>query len=741
MYDPIACTFDLETTVGTYLGRKGSPFSDGGINLCSSGFLFDDGEYQDAYHVRPDAEGILQGTARGSDDWRDAFPDLTGIDVLVGHNIKFDLLWYWRHPRLEEFLARGGRIWDTAYAEYLLSGQFYNLAMPEHLRPSLRDSAKRRGLTLKLDVVKAMWDKGIRTEDIPEDVLLEYQHGDCITTQELFRDQLAQAERQTQTHMIIERMDGLLATTEMEFNGLKIDLDKAKVQQEALEDMIEELREQLQVHIPTMPAELEFNWASPNHLSALLFGGKLKYKKKADILDDEGNQTYYKTKVKTTVYKGGKPVIFKSGKNKGKVKTKLVDAWDYERGPKQKLFDFIHELPGVTKPHHAWKSSVEGRWSTKAKVLETLQKRGLPLVDDLLALRGAEKDLGTYYRRFNKGKWTGMLTMVDEEGFVHHNLNHFTTKTTRLSAERPNLQNLPGKGKSDVRDLFISRFGAEGRVCEGDYSQLEVVCKAVLSGDKELMRKLAIGLCLHCDWLSQMPFANGKSYEEIYKLCKVDHDPEWQAKRKRVKPITFGEAYGAGISSLAAESGLDAEVIADAIAKRRETYPDVYKFDDDNIESVKRSRRPSQLRTEEGMQAGIGYLRCITDTIYHFIEGDSPDWMRHKGIMTSFTPTTIKNYPSQGLGGEIMQVAIGRIFRWLLSNNRFDDLLLMINTVHDCVWFDYHVSVEGQLGEAKRIMEDVSPYFSSKYPRVQWDTEFPAEFEIGPSFGELEILH
>lgn len=141
------------------------------------------------------------------------------------------------------------------------------------------------------------------------------------------------------------------------------------------------------------------------------------------------------------------------------------------------------------------------------------------------------------------------------------------------------------------------------------------------------------------------------------------------------------------------------------------------------------------------MQAGIGYLRTATDTIYHFVEGDAPDWMKHKGTMTSFKPTTIKNYPSQGLGGEIMQVAIGRLFRWILENDRFNDQFLLINTVHDCVWIDLHKDKKPLLKVAQEIMEDVSPWFNEHYPGVDWgDTEFPAEFEVGPNFGELENI-
>jgi DNA polymerase I len=745
-----AVVFDVETTYGDYLSRVASPFSDGEIGLCAAGYKFRD-SYRGDYFVQPDGEGVRQGIQRGSEEWLASFPNLDGYEVLVGHNIKCDLLWFWRHPELERFLKRGGKIWDTLYAEYLLSGQFYNLQQLPHLVPSLENVARRRKVTHKLDVVKALWDAGVRTEDVQEQTLMEYLKGDCTSTSEIYDLQIAQAVRQNQLHMIEFRMDGLLATTEMEFNGMLIDMEEAEATLAELEKELAIRDADLQKYVPELPEHCEFNWGSSGQLSALIFGGMLKYEAPAIKYQEDGvTPQYYQKKIRVPVTDDdGNLVYFKSGKNAGKLKTRLETIPDIERGPKTRKEEFYHQLPGMVEGKAKWRtgsSKDETRpefiqYSTAAEILEEVAELGVPLVKDLLEKRGLEKDIGTYYRRFHRGKWTGMLTMVHPDGRIHHNLNHAITATSRLSSSKPNLQNLSGTGKSRVRKMFISRFGKDGRMAEGDYSQLEVVCKQVLSGDEELRRKLLMGLCQHCDWLSQMPFAEGKSYEEIYDLCKVQHVPEWVAKRKQVKPVTFGEAYGAGIPKLCASSGLDAETIEAAIALRRQVYHRMYAYDDENIEKVKASRRLSVLQTPNGNQAGIGYLRTATDTIYHFLEGDAPDWMQHKGIATSFSPTTIKNYPSQGLGGEIMQVSAGRVFRWLLANDRFDDLMLLCNTVHDCLWIDYHKSVEHHLFTVKEIMEDVCPFFNEHYPNVDWDTPFPAEFEVGPNMYDLEVLH
>lgn len=741
-------TFDVETSYAKHLGRKGSPFGET-IGLCSIGWLMKGHAFDDRYLVTENDDGIRVGIRPKTRPWLESFPDLTGIDVLVGHNIKFDLLWYWRHPHLEAFLKRGGVIWDTLYAEYLLSGQFYNIHQLPHLRPSLENVAKRRGGTEKMDMVAALWESGVRTEDINQEILLEYQEYDVRATDDIYVSQLAQAKRQNQLHMIQGRMEGLLATTEMEYNGLHIDMRVAEKLMHKLEEDIYMMEQDLDKYVPSdLPDALTFNWGSTKHLSALLFGGLIKYIDKELSLDADGNAQFFLKKIKEVVTDAdGNPVVYKSGKNAGKVKTRNVSVPDIERGPKVRNADFFYALPRQARPSSRWRCSewheeTNDYYSTSAAVLEEVaESQSVELIKNLLTLRQKQKDLGTYYKRLHKGKWTGMLTLVGDDDIVHHNLNHAVAVTARLSSSGPNLQNLPTSGKSDVKKVFTSRFGADGVMIEGDYSQLEVVCKGVSSDDENLLQALLDKVCFHCDWLALSPAGEGKSYDEIRQLATVDHDPIWVAKRSAIKPLTFGEAYGAGPKSLAESTGMAIEDVEAAIEARKLKYPDMYKYDADAILKVQRSRKPSAIRTPAGYTAGIGYLRSATDTVYHFIETDNPEFMVKKGEYTSFAPTQIKNYPSQGLGGEIMQVSCGRVFRWLLANDRFQDRMLMVNTVHDCMWLDAHKDVAHHAAEAQEIMEDVCPYFNERYPNVNWNTPFPAPFESGPDMFSMEHMH
>ena len=327
-----------------------------------------------------------------------------------------------------------------------------------------------------------------------------------------------------------------------------------------------------------------------------------------------------------------------------------------------------------------------------------------------------------------------MLTCVQYDGCVHGELNHAITVTTRLSGSNPNLQNIPKEGKSDVKKTFISRF-KDGVVAEIDYRQLEVVCKAVLSGDENLMEALRNKLDQHCEWLG---FATNLPYDEVLHRCKVLKDPVWIKKRQDIKSLTFSEAYGAGIAHMAEQAKLPADVVKAAMNRRKEKYPKLYEFDDKVMESVQSTRRITNMRTEGGYQRAVGYYKSPTCTLFHFLEGESLPWQQDQGIHTAFQPTRIKNYPPQGLGGEVMQVQNGRLVRELFKYG-LRDKIKMINTVHDSVYLDFYDEETAlkYLPAIAGLLEDVSMYFSLLYTDVAWTAEFPVDVDYGDNIMEV----
>jgi hypothetical protein len=215
------------------------------------------------------------------------------VDVLVGHNIKFDLLYEMAagNPYLRDFYKRGGRVWCTQYAEYLINGQERKFHMN-----AMDDIAPIYGGRVKVGGLKAMWDAGILTSQIDPDLLLDYligseeegrNSGDIGNTELMYLGQLKAAEELGMTTGIKLRMDGLCATIEMEFNGLKIDMRRAKTNLLKLNAAMELVQTDLAQYTASIPDEVQFNWNSNVHKSCILFGGTIKYSKQDTYLDPE----------------------------------------------------------------------------------------------------------------------------------------------------------------------------------------------------------------------------------------------------------------------------------------------------------------------------------------------------------------------------------------------------------------------------------------------------------------------
>ena len=96
------------------------------------------------------------------------------VDVLVGFNIKFDLLFEMvaDYENLAKFYRRGGRVWCCQYAEYLLRGQRRKFHMC-----SLDQIIESYGGRKKIDAVKQLWEDGVLTADIDPALLEDYLLG------------------------------------------------------------------------------------------------------------------------------------------------------------------------------------------------------------------------------------------------------------------------------------------------------------------------------------------------------------------------------------------------------------------------------------------------------------------------------------------------------------------------------------------------------------------------------------
>jgi len=727
--------WDIETSTHSEYKRKANPFSAENRVVCLGRSV---GTIADMQVGRP--VGLYYGRGPLSADWFTQLLD--GVRVLVGHNIKFDLLYALANPNSHpernldawmEWVAKGGMVWDTQLAEYLLRG----MESTAHML-ALDELAPVYGGNIKFDEVKALWQQGVDTADIPEDLLMRYllggtdengdwQHGDIGNTELIFLGQWQKAKERGQLRSILLNMGSLLFTIEAERNGMFVDKDLGYRLAGELKVKLDEAVLNLSKYLPA-DLPFEFNWSSRFHKSALIFGGPVKYKARAVVKGDDGQPVYFQkdevhyllndgttTATPPTEATMADYVVYTGGKNKGEPKTKKVRVPDFDRGPKTRIEDHEYHFDGFTKPDSRWASSEPGVYSTAANVVEELGSRDIPFLKTLSEVQAMSKDLGTYFiTTDDEGNSKGMLTLVQPDSIIHHSLNHTSTVTARLSSSNPNLQNLSKGQKSDVKRVFRSRFGEDGSIVQSDFSSLEVYVQAILTECPQLVDDLASGKDMHCVRLAakeRMP------YEEVFKLCKIDNDPEWDYKRTKAKVFSFQRAYGAGVAKIAESTGMSEAEVQALVDAENARYPEIEKFYENLTKTVQSNRKPTNRFVEHPekrgltVQLGRSHSRTPDGKVYTYWEQPAPSYLLDKGKLAAFSPTEIKNYVVQGEGGEWAKAAMWLSIRAFYHYRNFDGKALLVNQVHDAEYGDFENSVRAKAAALLHCcMEEASTF-------------------------------
>lgn len=745
-----ACVFDLETSIRLHLKRKATPFYHKNIIVAIG------------WHTVGSEEknhGTYYGAKGAQDGWLGYL--LSGVTILVGHNIKFDILHAICQGPLNraawiEYVDRGGTVWDTQLAEYLYHGQ-----AQEYQICSLDQIAPGYGGNVKNDAIHAQWDAGIDTQYIDMDMLMEYligweawhnephpqglpDNGDIGNTELVFQGQLAAFRKRGQKSLrsAMLNMGALMATIEIEYNGMKVDLPWALEKADKLREELTSLDSQLEEYTRDFP--FKFSWTSPIHKSALIFGGTVTYEARVPVLDEHGQQVYaskvedhYVLTDGSTMEKQsycvligtGKEVsplaYYAGGKNAGEAKTKKVKVPDVSK-PKSRIEKLTCTLPGFTEADHKWETSRPGVYTTKAEVIEELGDRDIPFLK-LLGKRAAlYKDLSTYYITEDEdGNKKGMLTLVGEDGIIHHQIHMVRTITARLSSSDPNLQNVSkgehdeetGKEKgSQIKRAFVSRFEG-GRIVQSDFTSLEIYVQAILTACLQLIQDLKEGLDMHALRAEQAwGKSEGKDYDYILAAAKKEDHPEhekWHKMRQRAKVFSFQRAYGAGVAKIAATTGMSEDEVLALIEGEMRRYPELAAYVDQVTQIIQENRTPTSRFCQHpdvpGLtcQLGKSYYFTPDGKMYSYIESPSPKFLATRpaskgGTAQSFNPTEIKNYVVQGTGGEFAKAAMYLALRAFYRKHNFNEQALLVNQVHDAIYIDVS---EAYTKEASALLE------------------------------------
>jgi DNA polymerase I-like protein with 3'-5' exonuclease and polymerase domains len=656
--------------------------------------------------------------------------------TIITQNGKFDLTYVWNDICFQQWLQAGGKIWDCQLVRYLLSAQ-------RHTYPSLAELQKLYlGIKTKKDRISYLFKKkGIGADKIINarnrcprvwKLYCDYGIEDGKTPMLIMQKQYKEAKIKNMIPIIELYNQYLLSLCMIEQNGLNIDLKQAEINEKQL--AIQEIEYLEQAHNiagqywkdPRLP---KLNLNSPDHRSLVLFGGNLACKVK-----------------RATDY------IYKSGNKKGKHQLESIIEYVIIKG-----FGINSGLSSVT--------AKKGFYHTGKPILDKIAKMiknkdAIEFFKYMQLANTNKKMINTYIRPFINGCINGVL---------YPNLNNTETITSRLSSSKPNVQNIPSKGKfkKTIQGLIIAPLG--WTCCSIDFSQLEVYCRALLSKDKAIHQDLANGLDFH---VQNLAWGFGLSYDECFKLCKIDKDPVWDERRSVIgKPITFSEAYGKMEEAMARDTGLSIDIVKHIYQEMRRKYPNIVLFEEQVKKQVEGNTSVSIIsdfadkyttgnkdkqevaRRFAGPYELLPIKKRKGEDIYYFDQDEyrhigiwaSPTGKRyafeerctktiHMDLFKYYRSTEMKNYPMQGTAGDVQGATTVEMFPFLLRNK---NKVRLVNEIHDAKWFyikDEYLSCI--VPKLCAIMSSVKEIFKRRF-NIDTALAFPCEAKIGKNFAEM----
>ena len=269
-------------------------------------------------------------------------------------------------------------------------------------------------------------------------------------------------------------------------------------------------------------------------------------------------------------------------------------------------------------------------FSTDISVLEELARED-PVPALILRHRTLQKLKSTYV--------DALFQLAKTDPRIRTTFVQTGTATGRISSRDPNLQNIPVR-EEEGRRIRSSFVAAPGKLLiSADYSQIELVVFAHLSGDPELRKAFVDGADVH-----------RRTAALILGKEEADVSPQ---ERRAAKTINFGVIYGMGAFRLAQELGIpraEAQKFIDAYFAR---YAGVAAFIRNTIEATKRDgyvatilgrRRPVPLINSRNANERQAAERIAVNTP---IQGSAADIM--KQAMLRVNAVIQKSYPEARL--------------------------------------------------------------------------------------------
>ncbi len=322
-------------------------------------------------------------------------------------------------------------------------------------------------------------------------------------------------------------------------------------------------------------------------------------------------------------------------------------------------------------------------YSTDTSVLEELAFED-PVPRMILDYREMAKLKSTYVETLPK--------LTDNQGRIHTDFVQTGTATGRLSCRDPNLQNIPVR--NDAGRRIRSAFTApEGKVLiSADYSQIELVVLAHLSGDKNMSQSFIDGTDVH-----------KATAALIYGVTPDAVTPEM---RRTAKTINFGVIYGMSAFRLARDLGISRTQASQFIENYFAQYSSVDTF---IKETIRKAEETGYVETLFGRRRPIMNINS-----------------RNK-LEKSAAERIAVNTPVQGSAADIVKTAMLKVSDALIASASQARLLLQ---VHDELIFecpDDKATIDATIALIKEQMENA----------VKLNVPLRVSIEYGKNWGEF----
>ena len=627
-------------------------------------------EYYFTYHSEKVSEGCYDLIQERLDQ----------TTLLVGHNLKFDLMWM-----LEAGFKYDGKVYDTMIGEYIL-----NKGVRKSL--TLQMCCQRRKIGMKDDRIKEYMDRGISFDNIPADLVEEYGRNDVTITKRLFDSQMQDFKLPANKDLIkTAKMMGefLVVLSDMERNGIYVDLNVLeKVNAEYTAEK-EYLRQKIGKIVYNKMGDTEINLSSPEQLSWLIYSKKPldksnwakifnvgidkatgKSKRRPQFsrnqfrsLVKNNSEPVYKTSASKCLHCDGKGVIKKIKKDGSPYKnyTKCADC-DGDGF----IYHKMAKLAGFNQVPKSVYDIAESGFRTDKITLSKLSAESEGELREFLDAIVRYNAIDTYLSTFI----SGIKDHTDTNGMLHPKFMQAVTATGRLSSRDPNFQNQPRGKTFPIRQVVKSRF-TNGKILEIDFSQLEFRTAVFMAQDEQGMEDIKNNIDVH------------QYTADIIGVSRQD-----------AKAHTFKPLYG-GVTGTEDEKKY--------YRKFLEKYKGIKAWHDK-------------------LQTHAIKFKCIqipTGRQYAFPYAQRMPWGG------SSYGTQIKNYPVQGFAtADIVPLACINIYN-LMKEHKVKSLL--VNTVHDSIVADVYPGEESVMGKifkqgTSSVIQSLKEYYNIDF-NVPLDTE------------------